>query len=204
MAFQRVPLTAQIKVVYRGGDQDIVNLYYAKAPAGYGQADLDNLAHQIATNAMPGLKADQSAHLTYMRTEVQGLDQENDLSSVTTLPPNPPGQGGVALPWFVTFCVSQLSGLSGRSARGRVYVSGLPPDARDTGSGDQNLITQAFADAYVLHIDAFRQVIESITEFDAVLVSRYHNGSKRAEAVTFPWVTTAYSTLKFSTRRSRR
>lgn len=204
MSFQRVPYTAQIAVRYFHVGQPIVNLYYAQKPGGYDQSDLDGLAVSVDTNAASALLVDQSERLFYVKTEVVGLDQQNDLSAESSLSAGAGGQAGAPLPSFLAFCVSQRSDYSGRSARGRVYVPGIPPDARDYDAGDENYILSTYADAYVGHVDGFRQTIEALAFWDAVLVSRYTNGAKRNEGVVFRWTTTLWRSRQFATMRSRR
>jgi len=203
MAFQRVPNTAEISVIYELCGFQLQNTYHAYSVTGYVQADLDFLAAQIDTVPVTGMLADQSDHLDYIRTDVQGLDAENDLKSSNN---NHAGPGSVnvwAMPNQVSFCVAKLSGYSGRTARGRVYVIGIPSSYTLHTDGTTNLITSAARAAYEGHVDAFRTTIESIGIWDAVIVSRYHNGSKRAEATTIKWTTTTSNSNKLATMRRR-
>ena len=203
MAYQRVPETAEIVVHYTLYGAEVVNTYHAEYAGGYAQANLDALALNIDLTAVDGMLADQSVSLSYIRTDVRGLDAENDLSSTNS---DSAGNGGVgtrSLPANCAFCVQKLSTLTGRSARGRVYVAGIPFNISYFDPDQANVLTTTLADAYKAHIDVFRQTINAVSGWQAVIVSRYHNGAKRSEGVTFEWTSTNYQDRKLDTRRGR-
>ena len=79
MAFQRAPNTAEITVIFDLEGRVVSNIYHAQRLIGYAQVNLDNLAVTIDTIAASGLMADLAADMYYVRTEVRGLDKENDL-----------------------------------------------------------------------------------------------------------------------------
>ena len=203
MAFQRVPNTAEISVVYDLFGMNLVNTYHAYAAAGYNQSMLDTLAAQIDASPVVSLLADQATDIDYVRTDVRGLDQENDLTSTNNTSAAAGGAAATSCPSNIAFCVQRLSGLTGRSARGRVYIGGIPFTSSYQEWSDRNLLTVAAADAYVGHVDGFRSTIEAIGPWDAVIVSRYNAGSKRATGVTFTWTQTQYSDRRLDTQRRR-
>lgn len=204
MAFQQVPDTAQVTVHYQLGGQELINTYHAYYSAGYNQSLLDTLASSVAVSPVVSLLADQSGYLWYDRVEVRGLDQENDLTSVYNANSQGGGLGAQAIPATNAFAVQRLSGLTGRNARGRVYVAGIPTNYLELSGPDVGQITLAAANAYQGHIDGFRSTIDALPGADPVIVSRYHNGSKRTTAVTFTWTTTAYHDRVLDVLRSRK
>lgn len=203
MAFQAVPDCAEITVRYTLEGADVVNTYHAQASGGYDQTDLDLLAAAVDEFAVPGLLADQATALSYQRTDVRGLNDANDLTASADAFA---GVGAVnfrPLPPQVTFCVQRLSGLTGRSARGRVYVAGIPTSTAYFLSATFKHLSAVARTAYVAHIDDFRIVINSNTPWTAVIVSRYSEGAKRAVGVAFPWVSTSSADNKLDTLRKR-
>lgn len=203
MAYQRVPNTVEIQVRYTLGTQNVLNTYHAEAPGGYDQSMLDTLAAQIDASPVQSLLADQSINLAYVETYVVGLDVANDISSVVSTGAGAGGNANASLPANVAFVVKRLSGLTGRHARGRVYVGGIPRTFQQSGTPNVNFITTAAAAAYAGHVDGFRTTIEAIGPWNAVIVSRNYAGAKRAEGVTFPWTVTTYDDLIFDARRGR-
>lgn len=203
MAFQSVPETVEITVNYTYGGNQIVNTYHARQSGGYNQAGIDALAVAIDNTAVPGLLADQTVWIDYMRTDVRGLENENDITASASASAASGGLGVVGTPGNVSFAVQRLSGLTGRSARGRVYVAGIPASYVDGSKAAVGKLESAAAAAYVGHIDGFRTVIDAVGTWDPVIVSRYNEGSKRATGVTFPWTSTQYSSLRLATMRKR-
>lgn len=203
MAYQRVPETAEITVRYTVQGVDIANTYHARASGGYNQSMLDTLANQIDLTPVSGLLADQTNKCNYVRTDVRGLDSEFDLTATANASAGVGAKTGFQFPANVAFCVQKSSGLTGRSARGRVFITGIPTAYTAATSLEPNFLTQVAADAYVAHVDSFRFTIEAIGPWNAVIVSRYHNGSKRSEAVTFQWTQTLATDRKLDTMRVR-
>lgn len=203
MAYQRVAKTAEISVIFGRVGYEFRNTYHAEFGGNYAQGDLDSLASAVDAQAN-NLMSDISGNVEYIRTDVRGLDSEFDLTSTNNTGAKTGDVGSNTFPFNVAFCVQKLSGLTGRSARGRVYIGGIPVSYQATGAGsDKNEITSAAAAAYVAHVDAIRTAIEAIGAWNAVIVSRYHNGSKRAEGVTFQWTVTQAKDDKLDTMRTR-
>lgn len=203
MAFQRVPDTALIRMVFRNINREVSNLYYARQVGGYNQAGLDSLA--IGLDAYgPQFAALMSTDDRYIRTDVVGLDVENDVISTANTSAVDGSLTQQPAPSNVSFVVSRRSGFSGRSARGRTYCCGITIGALSQAPyGTENQLTETYANAWLAVIDGVRIAIDNVGTFDPVLVSRYHNNAKRPEAVTFPWVTTIYTTLTLASRRDR-
>jgi hypothetical protein len=201
MAFQAVPETAQITIVYTYNDEPCVNTLYAKKPGGYALGDLTALAEQIDVQVGTTWLNLQPPEASYVRTEVRGLDEENDLL-VEENDNAGPGTGSAnSTPNQVTFAIRKNSGKTGRSARGRLYWIGLPRDKLDP--SDENRILQAHVDDLVDAVDDQRVGIDAVAGWEAVLVSRFKAGLKRDEGVTFPWVSTGAVDNIVDTQRGR-
>lgn len=203
MAYQRVPETAEIRLIFEVALQEVSCVFHARMAGGYSQTALQNLADTIGPNDGPAFAAIMSLQDHYLRCEVRGLDAENDYF-VTSVLGAIAGSVAIAdVPNNVSFCITQRSAYTGRSARGRVYFPAVHRSALSTTADETNQVTSTWAAAAVGVVEGVRIDIENIGGWDAVIVSRYHNGAKRSEAVTYQWLTTENRTLNVATRRSR-
>jgi len=201
MAFQSVPETAEINHIFSLNAQIVQNTHYAKRPGGYGLADLQNLADAIDGVFLTTFVNDMPPEAIYLRTEVRGLELENDQIATAFVGTGAGTDPNSALPNNVTFAIKKLSGLTGRSARGRVFWIGIP---RNKLSGvNENLLDAAYAALIVEDIEFVRTTIEGLAGWDAVLVSRFTGGAARDTGVTFPWITTSNTDLIVDTHRGR-
>lgn len=204
MAYQRVPETAEIVMRFDVSGIVATNRYHARKPGGYDQSDIDGLAAAIDSTAGPNYKAMMSSFDSYLSTVVRGLDAENDLAAEANTAAGVGTVAAVPLPSVVSFAVSMRTGLTGRNARGRVYMVSIPDTYQNVGSNLEHSLTVAAADAYAALVDGVRLTIEGVGLWNAVIVSRWHNKVKRTEAVTFAWTSTSWATRKFATQRNRR
>lgn len=203
MAYQRVPFTVELKTFFNVDGTDVSNVFYADRGIAYTLGEVFNLCATV-DSVVSGFAADMPTQDQYLRTDARGLDVENDVTATS----NANAQSGSVIntrtmPLNVAFCVTQRSNVTGRSARGRCYVAGIPSTYMDSTLDSQSHVTAAAAAAFTGHVDAVRLGIDGLGIWNAVIVSRYNAGSKRAVGVTFPWVSSDYRTLLVATRRSR-
>lgn len=203
MAYQRVPETAEIRVIFEMMGAEVSCIFHAQKAGGYSQGDLDTLAGTIDANDGPAFAGIMSLHNSYVRTDVRGLDVENDLTASANAGAVVGSLGASSMPRNIAFCVAQRSGLTGRSARGRVYIPGMDRNQIQTTNNASDYVTAAYAAAAVGVVEGLRADIENIGAWNAVIVSRYHEGVKRDEAVTFQWISSDYTSMKVATRRAR-
>jgi len=201
MVFQSVPETAEINHIFSLNAQIVQNTHYAKRPGGYGLADLQNLADAIDPLFLITFVTDCPPEAIYLRTEVRGLEFENDQVATAFAGTGAGTDASPALPNNVTFAIKKLSGLTGRSARGRVFWIGIPRNK--TSLVNENLLDATYAGLIVEDIDFVRSTIEGLAGWDAVLVSRVTGGFARPFGVTFPWLTTSNTDLIVDTHRGR-
>lgn len=198
MPYQRVPFTVQAEVRYVAGTIPFVNTLYFQKPGGYSETDVAEIADYVDVWASSGVIQLLSNTVSYTYTTVRGLDAENDFLVVADA--NGPVTGGSIsprLPMNVAICVSLRTGLTGRSARGRNYIGGLPEAevSLDTISSNlQNLI--------VTEYNALRTGA-ALIGWTQVVVSRYANGVKRATAVVFPTTAPLLADARVDTQRKR-
>lgn len=201
MAFQSVPDVAQVSIIFKQNGITMQNSFYAHHPGGYSLANLEALAAEIDARVDGNFKVRQPIECEYLRTEVRGLDTENDLVAENSDNAGFGLDNADPLPNNVTFAIKKQSGLTGRSARGRAYWIGIPNDKLT--ASNENILTTAYVDFIVAAIDAMRTGIEVVGTWEAVLVSRFANGVKRTEGVTFPWVSTTFIDRTVDTQRGR-
>jgi len=201
MAFQPVVDTVEIDIIYTLNGVAAQNVLYAELPGGYLQADLVALAAQIDTQVQGTWKAIQPPEAIYVRSEVRGLAVPNDLTASNNTNAGPGGIGAATLPNNVTFAVKKESGLTGRSARGRLYWIGIPFNSIQ--ATDENLLTAAHAALIVAAVDSQRVGILAVGAWLPVLVSRFEEGQPRDFGRKFSWVTTSNVDLRVDTQRGR-
>lgn len=126
MPFVAVPNAAEFIIRGSVEGQEVVNTFYGVHTTTFDIAELDVAAGILSSvwsgDILPFLSSSYSfagVHARGLRTPVD--IETDDVSDA--------GVGGVAtgaLPNNVAFCVKRLSGLAGRSARGRVFIGGIP------------------------------------------------------------------------------
>lgn len=181
MPFQRVPNTAELTIVGSMAGQLIINTYYAQYADPYDLTDLTALASVGDAWWSSDMQALVSDQYTYLRSHVQGLNAEIDFEAEDSTHTGDVGTAdGLSCPNNVTLSIKRSSANTGRSARGRVFWPALVEGYLiDTAHINPVSATPIVTSLMNLH-DAINDV--GRTE---VIVSRFHNGAKRAEAVTF-------------------
>jgi hypothetical protein len=198
MAFQSVPFTCEVDVIFRQNLEDCQMTFYGRKLSGYDQTDVDNLAAAMDAWADTQLKTVLSTSVTYLRTEVKGLQDELDLFAIVD---TETGVGSVASePLTNQNClsVSRRTGFTGRSARGRVYF----PLNSSFLTTNENIVDAADGIAILDVLDEVRQSM-IFASFEEVVVSRVSNGVKRTEGLTLPVTTYFIVSLNVSSQQRR-
>jgi len=201
MAFQSVPDTAQIDVIFTLNGEVVQNSFYAELTGGYALADLQALADAVDLQLLAIWQSDQPSEVSYLRTDVRGLADANDKVATQNLSAYVGTEATQALPNNVTFAIKKGSGLTGRSARGRIFWIGIP-EGKIT-PANENFITSAYAAVLVTNVDAIRLTIATVGVWVPVLVSRIENKVLRDPAITFPWVSTSNVNERVDTHKGR-
>lgn len=201
MAFQPVPDTVEIDIIYTLNSKRVQNVFYAFDSGGYLLADLQALADAVDTQVHGTWKSQQAIDAVYVRTEVRGLAFLNDITAEQNANAGPGVFAGATLPNNVTFAIKKTSGLTGRSARGRTYWIGLAQTML-LGS-DENFVEAAWAADAVAAVESIRNTIRTTLDWEAVLVSRFFEGEARLAGVTFPWTGSSNVDLRVDTNRNR-
>ena len=200
MAFQRVPFTVKISVEGHNQGVPIVNTFYAQKAGGYVQSDLVTLGNAVDLWVAQYYRPRFSNDYTYDRTVVRGLNAEfdNEIEDSSSA-----GAGGVAAPSMppqVSFAVKRVTGLTGRSARGRIFWHSIPQTAVNA---DSNYINQSEADFILAAMAEFTATL-LLAGFVEVVVQRFSDGNPLLEAVVRPVLNYAISDLLLDTQRRRK
>jgi len=201
MAFQSVPDTVEIDIIYTMNSVPAQNTFYAELVGGYVLANLVALAAGIDGQVQGTWKAQQVSEAVYLRTEVRGLAVENDITASDNTNTGAGGFVGAPMPNNVTLSVKKESGLTGRSARGRNYWIGIPHNQLTP--ADENLLEAVYVTAVEAAVDSIRTQINALAGWVPVLVSRFAGGSLRTTGVTFPWISTTCVDARIDTQRGR-
>lgn len=202
MAFQPAPNCAVAEILMGtsgttnwGPTQCNMNFLFADP---YDQSALNDLANAVAqwwgTEMMPTLSAD----IQLNQVHVRGLSEDIDLESIATVTlPTVGGIGSNVSPANVAACVKFSTGMTGRSARGRMYIPGIA----NTGANDDD-ITLTVRTAI---LDAFDALGAYLTPgLDHVVISRFHNNVQRTpNAVTFLIVDYSFTSNQVATQKRR-
>jgi len=143
MAFQPVPDVARVAVIHSNGalPDQIVNVFYFRRSGQWGLSEIEDLAASFRTlwaqNILPRL----ASQTLLRRVEVRGERAQVDVSyQLPVVPPLSGGLGGDPLPPQIAFCITHLTGLTGRSRRGRTYFGMFPEPNVSNGFLDQSVI----------------------------------------------------------------
>lgn len=200
MAFQPVPGTAEFVSHYNYFGAEWVNTFYAFKSGDWSDVDLQAGVDAMAASIVATLKPSLSTSLTYSGVTARGLRSEFDVyaSNVTGV-----GIGGVAqnvVAPQATYCVTRYSALTGRSARGRVYMPA--PTTTQLDNNNKNLVTAAYRDVILTHLNDLVADMGAV-DWDAVIVSRQQNGVTLPEAETFIQTGWRVRDLRLDTQRRR-
>jgi len=198
MPFQSVPSCASVAIEGVIDSQPIVNVLNFWRPAGYVQADIDQLGVDVDGAWSADMLPNLHSTYTYVQCAVRGLELIVDLQNINGAGTGPGGEGGDALPSNCAFVLTEYTGHSGRSARGRLYVPGIPASITATA----NTVTSVWA---VLVRDALRniQTIAAGHGWQLTIVSRVSLGVKRPVGVNFPVVNIVARNLILDSQRNR-
>ena len=199
MAFQRVPDTAAVTLVFEQNNENLVNTVHAQKLGGYTAAEISSLANSVDNSVATNLRPEMVVDSVYLRTEVRGLDLENDFLAIDGTNGGTGAIAGPGLPNNVTLSIKRASAVTGRSARGRVYFVGMP-SAQLTGNENQwdSVAVQNKQIAW----EALRITIVN-AGWTPVIVSRFANGLQRVEGVVFAWISTLAVNDNVDSQRGR-
>jgi len=200
MAFQPVPDTARFALVHQSGVGDaVVNVLYFSRTGQWGLPELQAAAQALATVWVNDVMIHLSAETRFQRVQVRGERGQNDVAFEYVLPsPVTGSRPEVSVPFQCAFCVTHLTGLAGRSNRGRTYFGYISEADNNNG-----LLATARANGLRDGLVSVRNVMANIG-WTHVVVSRVRNRVRLPVAVTVPVIGYKYTDLIIDTQRRRR
>jgi len=199
MAFQPVPDTARFAVVMDDSASDLfVNVFYFRRAGQWGLSELQNAATTLATAWENDVLPFLMRFTRLVRVEARGERSQNDVS-YQWVPSTPAvsNRGGDGLPYHVAFCVTHLTGFTGRANRGRTYFGPLSENDQAFA-----LLNAPVANAFVGALNSIRLVMAN-QNWEHVVVSRYLNKARRTQGATIPVIGYRYYDLVLDTQRRR-
>jgi len=200
MAFQPVPDTAKFAVVHQSslGDE-LVNVLHFRRQGSWGLPELEAAAQTLATVWVNDIMPSLSVETSFRRVQARGERVRDDVSFEFVLPsPVVGGRSGPVLPFQLSFCVTHITGLVGRSNRGRTYFGYI---AQADNSGGRLPVSRA--DALRNGLVSVRNIMSN-AGWTHVVVSRVRNKVRLPIAETVPVIGYKYTDLIIDTQRRRR
>lgn len=178
MAFQRVPLTTKVELLYGQDGQQVENVLHYKSLAPASEADLVALCTEFVTQWTTFLRPLTINTCFLNAIKATSLDSEfaPGIEYTTGLPLAGTGTGN-GMPMNVTCAVRFLTLLRGRSYRGRAYHVGIR-QSDINGSSLSTTFRTNLRNAWI-----GLQSIESTPVFAQCVVSRYSGGVLREEGI---------------------
>jgi len=200
MAFQPVPDSARFALVHTGvGGDAVVNVLYFSRSGSWGLSELQTAAQTLATVWVNDVMTSLSQSTIFVRVQCRGERSQTDVGFEYVLPsPVAGSRPGDVLAPQCAFCVTHLTGLTGRANRGRTYFGLLSEN--DTANG---FLFTARGNALRDGLASVRNIMAN-AGWQHVVVSRVRGRNRLPEAVTVPVIGYKYSTLAVATQRRRR
>jgi len=199
MAFQSVAGVAEVVVRGLVNGQTITNTFYGNYGGTYGQAAITALAAAMDSWVDVELLPLLSSSYSYVECVSKGLENINDYTDSVATSAGPGAVGVDPFPNNVALAISRRSGLTGRSARGRVYIGGLPESIL---SGGEDYFVTASVNAFVDALNEVRTYMDA-ADWQEVIVSRWLAGVKRTEGVFFSVTDYVAVDTRVDSRRDR-
>lgn len=201
MPFQRVPDSAAVDILWSYLGKTYENAPTFRKNGGlYTEEDLLTLAGVVDSWVDATLKPLTNIAFTYLRTEVRGLDSEFDYLKIDDTSTGLGTATGTVIPPNATFCLKLSSAFTGRSARGRWYTIGNS-DAQ-LNSGDKLTFNVTYRSAIVAALGTLKDNA-ALMGWSWIIASRFHNGVKRSEAITFTVQNITYVNTDVDSQRRR-
>lgn len=200
MAFIPVFNTAQIEIRAANQGVPVENTWYAEKVTPWTQSSLDDLTAAVANAVGAGWLAQLPS--TWVGTEVYAKDLTAPIafqSTDVTIAGMPGLATGTPLPNNVTLAIARRSGLTGRSARGRIFWMGMTQLFLDT---NENFVSSGTAGVLVANCEEVDIAIATVGA-TSVIVSRFTGGAARVVGETFPVADWIVTDLRVDTMRER-
>jgi hypothetical protein len=198
MAFQSVPLVAEVVIKFKVAQQDENNILHFKFATEPTAGELQTLAETVGDWAHDEYLPLTGADCQYVETTTRSLTASTSYQGIHTTGSGDSGHASACLPTNVSKAFTIRTALIGRNARGRMFFAGLPTDAL---SG-RDYVTQDFVDDVIDALELLKLAVEALS-WVWVIVSRYAAGVKRPTGVTYEVTSFGTSNLTTDSMRNR-
>jgi hypothetical protein len=189
---------AQVQGSVNGRDVSI-GLTCEYTVGAYDQAAIDALAGAVDDWATVQLRPILASEATYVNTHVRGLTSAIDLEADNGDGTGAGGELGEVLPNNVSYVIAYKTGLTGRSARGRGYLFGIPNVALDA---NEDVVTAAYRAAVESCFDNLPAFLVA-QDWRHVVLSYVTAGVANVPAVIRPVTDYITTDARIDTRRKR-
>lgn len=202
MPFQPVPGGIEIVIEYVGPEQTrMVNVFHARWAGGgaVGPGLLTLVSAQVDAWVIANWKPIASQGYGVVGFTLKSLETaEAPVQQFTYGSPQMGLYNSPAMPNNVTLAVKLLTGLSGRSARGRTYYVGL-------GEGNVlgNFVVAPTTIAIQAMFEALRTKIATVADVSLAVLSRQTGGVVRPQGVMYTVIQIALGDSRIDTQRRR-
>lgn len=198
MPFISAPNGCRVSVVGRYQGQTLINTFNAHLTTPPARADIEALMGAIRDAWIANMLDNLNVEYSFARIVGLGLTDEVDFRLEEFISGEVGATTGEPLPGNVAFSVKRQSGLSGRSARGRVYIGGF-----DYGQLEgANMIGEAWATDVVQALTAVHDAINA-TDWEEVIWSYYTGGAPREFGYPYGVDSYGYVDLNVDSMRRR-
>lgn len=199
MPFQPVPNTVKVTVTGSLAGQAIVNVYHVTKASAPTLSDLATIRDLFITWLRDDVLPLLAEEFVYTLIELLDLTVENGIfNSQSIEAPNTGAVSGGVMPNETAFCVSLHTAQSGRSFRGRKFMSGIP-----RGQVEGNNVSGAYADFWV---GAFSNLLSDLEGFNLQLsvVSYVQNGVRLSSGIPTQVTSPVYTDTVLDSQRPRK
>lgn len=198
MAF--VPVINGAKVTIEGTQysQPIINTFYFTHPTGWDEGELQALVDVIDPLWETFVQTYVASTYNYVRTYARDMRAAVGVQAVQDDGARAGGVSSAYVPSNVALAVARLSGFVGRSARGRIFLAGIP----DTQIGNGSLVSSTFANAAIAALDAIDAAAAGV-DWTEVIASFVQGGVPLTTAVVYTVASWAVKDLVSDSMRRR-
>jgi len=198
MPFVAVPNCAEFIVRGVVDSQEVNNTFYGVHTTTFDLAMLEIAAGILSGIWHDDILPDLSSSYFFAGVHARGLRSTVDIETDYVADAGAGGVGTGALPNNVALAIKRETGLAGRSARGRVYIGGIPFGERSS----TNTINASFADNMVAGLNAIAPAWIA-ADWIEVIVSRVTNGVPNTPPISRAVTGYLYTDLTADSMRAR-
>ncbi len=201
MAFIPAVNTARVSAHFSQDGQQVENVFYVQKSTALTTADLVALGSAYVTWWIANMRSFSAANLSLVEVVVQDMTTISGTQIVfTTGLPVAGLSASPALPNSITLAIKEITGLGGRSFRGRQYILGMTQVFLNS---DQNTVTAGTLTTLAGAYNALLSAINAISGMAMVVASFFHLGAPRATAVLTPITSFAFADNVVDSQRRR-